>query len=116
MNSAIYLGLREDKSFHTIIIKKEINDYIYLAAVGYAGGQVYEEFYGKFSMGSEERDHISGFYSWSTGSGLWDNKLSSLKFNNESEKFDSEIEDFQEFMDSEDEKIQWNFISEIGNY
>lgn len=116
MDSAIYLGLREDESFHTIIIKKEINDYTYIAAVGYAGGQVYEEFYGKFSMGSEESDFITGMYSWSTGSGLWDNKLISLKFNNESEKFDSETEDFQEFMDSEDEKIQWNFISEIGNY
>lgn len=116
MDSEIYLGLRDDKSFHTLIIKKEINDYTYVAAIGYAGGRVYEEFYGKFSIRSEDSDFISGLYSWSTGSGLWDNKLSSLNFNKESERFDSETEDFQEFMDSEDEKIQWNFIDEISKY
>ena len=39
--------MREDKSFHTIIIKKKIKEFTYLAAIGYAGGGVYEEFFGK---------------------------------------------------------------------
>jgi len=79
MKTGIYLSLREDESFHTIIIKKEIDKFTYIAAVGYAGGQVYEEFYGKFWSG--ELDPFSGLYSDSTGSGLWDNKLTALEFN-----------------------------------
>ena len=38
MNTAIYISLREDESFHTIIIKKVIGKFTYMAAVGYAGG------------------------------------------------------------------------------
>ena len=45
--STIYINLREDKSFHTIIIKKKIKEFTYLASIGYAGGGVYEEFFGK---------------------------------------------------------------------
>ena len=48
MNTAIYLSLREDETFHTIIIKKEIKEFTYIVAIGYAGGQAYGEFYGKF--------------------------------------------------------------------
>ena len=47
MNTAVYLSLRNDKTFHTIIIKKEIKEFTYIAAIGYAGGQVYGEFYAK---------------------------------------------------------------------
>ena len=47
MKTGIYLALREDQSFHTIIIKKQKGDFTYLAAVGYAAGGVYEEFFGK---------------------------------------------------------------------
>ena len=45
--STIYINLRDDKSFHTIIIKKKIKEFTYLASIGYAGGGVYEEFFGK---------------------------------------------------------------------
>ena len=113
MNTAIYLSLREDKTLHTIIIKKEIKEFTYIAAIGYAGGQVYGEFYGKFWSNSGD---VNGLYSWSTGSGLWDHKLTALKFNSDSKLFDTETEYLEEFMDSEDEKIQWDLIKEYSKY
>ena len=116
MKTGIYLSLREDESFHTIIIKKEIGKFTYMAAVGYAGGQAYGEFYGKFWFGSGELDHFSGLYSLSTGSGEWENKLTALKFNNDRKRFDAETEDLYEFMDSEDEKIQYGLIDELKKY
>ena len=116
MDTSVYLVLRENKTFHTIIIKKKVNDYTYVSAVGYAGGQVYGDFYGKFSKGPRESNYFTGLYSWSNGSGLWDNKLTSLKFNNESKRFDTEIDDFHEFMDKEDEKIQLDLLDELSKY
>ena len=113
MNTAIYLSLREDKTFHTIIIKKEIKEFTYIAAIGYAGGQVYGEFYGKFWLNSGD---VNGLYSWSTGSGLWDHKLTALKFNSDRKLFNTETEYLDEFMDSEDEKIQWDLIKEYSKY
>ena len=56
MNTAVYLSLRNDKTFHTIIIKKEIKEFTYIAAIGYAGGQVYGEFYAKLKY---DDDHNS---------------------------------------------------------
>ena len=52
MNTGIYISLREDETFHTIIIKKVIKEFTYIAAIGYAGGQVYDEFYAKLSNNS----------------------------------------------------------------
>ena len=54
--STIYINLREDKSFHTIIIKKKIKEFTYLASIGYAGGGVYEEFFGKLKYGQVSSD------------------------------------------------------------
>ena len=116
MKTGIYLSLREDESFHTIIIKKEIDKFTYIAAMGYAGGQAYGEFYGKFWFGSGELDHFSGLYSLSTGSGEWENKLTALKFNNDRNRFDAETVDLYEFMDSADEKIQYSLIVELKKY
>lgn len=66
MNIAVYLSLRNDKTFHTIIIKKEIKEFTYMAAVGYAGGQVYGEFYAKLKY--DDNHNITGLFSNSTGS------------------------------------------------
>ena len=68
MKTGIYLSLREDESLHTIIIKKEIGKFTYMAAVGYAGGQVYGEFYGKFwsEPDAAGQVHAVGYFSGST--------------------------------------------------
>ena len=49
MSIAIYLDLRGGKSnFHTLILKKIFQNKTYIMALGYAGGGVYEEFFGQF--------------------------------------------------------------------
>ena len=114
MNTGIYISLRDDETFHTIIIKKVIKEFTYIAAIGYAGGQVYGEFYAKLSY--DDNHNITGLFSNSTGSGLWDYKLTALKFNSDRELFDTETEYLEEFMNSEDEKIQWDLIKEYRKY
>jgi hypothetical protein len=114
MNTGIYISLRDDETFHTIIIKKVIKEFTYIAAIGYAGGQVYGEFYAKLSY--DDNHNITGLFSNSTGSGLWDYKLIALKFNSDRELFDTETEYLEEFMNSEDEKIQWDLIKEYRKY
>lgn len=116
MKTEVYLALKEDKSFHTIIIKKGIGKFTYLAAIGYAGGQTYEEFYGKFWQGPDALDYFSGSFSYSLGFGIWDIKLTALKFNDDQIRFDAEIEDLEEFMVNEDEKIQIELIEELKKY
>jgi hypothetical protein len=114
MNTGIYISLRDDETFHTIIIKKVIKEFTYIAAIGYAGGQVYGEFYAKLSY--DDNHNITGLFSNSTGSGLWDYKLIALKFNSDRELFDTETEYLEEFMNSEDEKIQWDLIKKYRKY
>ena len=116
MKTEVYLALRKDKSCHTIIVKTGIGKFTYMAAVGYAGGQTYGEFYGKFLEDFDELDYFSGLFSYSVGSGLWDKKLIALKFNDERKRFDAETEDLEEFMDIEDEKIQLELIDELKKY
>lgn len=113
-NNEFYLALRSNQSFHTIINKKQIGEYTYLAAVGYAGGGVYEEFYAKLIY--NEQGEITGQFSRSIGSCEWETKLTSLKFNKENQWFDAEIEELYELMESEDEKIQYKIIDELKKF
>jgi len=115
LNTEIYLSLRDDKSFHTIILKKRIGDLTYLSAIGYEGGGVYSEFYGKF-WNDKDADSFTGLYSRSTGSSFWETKLISLDFNDNSNRFDSETIDFDEFMESDDEIIQYEIIDQLKKY
>jgi hypothetical protein len=122
MNLRIYLSLRDDQSFHTIIIKKKIGNFTYLAAVGYAGGGEYEEFYAKLYIENTKSQithgatNIQGQFSRSTGSLEWETKLKELIFNEDTEMFDTVTEDLYEIMDENDEKIQWDLINEIKKY
>lgn len=110
---SVYLSLTEDGNFHTIILKKEIDKHTYILAIGYAGGQVFDEFYGKFWSSS---DNVNGLYSRSTGSGMWDHKVTSLKFNSDRNLFNTETEEYFEFMDIEEERIQWELVEECNKY
>ncbi len=111
---SIYIALREDQSFHTIIIKKEIADYTYLVAIGYAGGGVYEEFYAKLMY--DEEGNISGKFSRAIGSGEWETILTKLKFNKDDEWFDAETEDLYELMEREEDETQYKLINELRKY
>lgn len=115
LNMGVYLSLLDNKSFHTIILKKRIGDFTYLSAIGYEGGGVYGEFYGKFWY-EKETNSFTGLYSRSTGSLFWETKLISLDFNDKSNRFDSETINFEKFMESDDEKIQYQIFEELKKY
>ena len=90
--NATYINLREDKSFHTIILMKKIKEFTYVAALGYAGGGVYEEFFGKLKYDQVTTDPdvasvgIVGFWTDSLGSDEWQEKINDVLVNEESEK------------------------------
>ena len=58
--TGIYLNkIGGHSNFHTIILKKYIEEDTYIMALGYAGGGVYDEFFGKFRTDSDEAKDIS---------------------------------------------------------
>jgi hypothetical protein len=109
-----FLNLRDDDSFHTLIIKKSVGNYSYLVALGYEGGRTYGEFYSKLKY--DENFGITGVYSLSTGSGEWEQKLLSTKLNQNTNLFETEKEELYEFMDENDSKIQNQILNEISKY
>ena len=82
--------------------------------LGYEVGRTYGEFYSKLNY--DENIDITGNYSNSTGSGEWEQKLLSLKFNQNTNLFETETEELYEFMDENDSKIQNQTLNEISKY
>ena len=74
MDVSIYLDIRGGSSnFHTIILKKYFENKTYIMALGYAGGGVYEEFFGQF-LTNEIFEDI-GKVSNSIGPNQWENSV-----------------------------------------
>jgi hypothetical protein len=122
----LYISLRAvDRSFHTIILKKKIKEYTYLAAIGYGGGGVYEEVFAKLQYDTDvwEKNNetgacstgIRGHLSRCVGGGDWDTKINDIILNEEYERFDVESEDFYD-MSIDDQHIQIDLLNEIRKY
>ena len=120
--NATYINLREDKSFHTIILMKKIKEFTYVAALGYAGGGVYEEFFGKLKYDHVTTDPdvasvgIVGFWTDSLGSDEWQEKINNVLVNKESEIFEAQVEDLYDFMDPNDANTQMQMAEEIKKF
>ena len=120
--NATYINLREDKSFHTIILMKKIKEFTYVAALGYAGGGVYEEFFGKLRYDQVTTDPdvasvgIVGFWTDSLGSDEWQEKINDVLVNEESEIFEAQVEDLYDFMDPSDANVQLMMAEEIKKF
>ena len=120
--SNIYLSINEDKTFNAIIIKKKIKEYTYLAALGYAGGGVFEEFFGKLKYDQVTTDPdvasvgIVGFWTDSLGSDEWQEKINDVLVNQESETFEAQVEDLYDFMDPSDANTQMQMAEEIKKF
>jgi len=120
--NATYINLREDKSFHTIILMKKIKEFTYVAALGYAGGGVYEEFFGKLKYDQVTTDPdvasvgIVGFWTDSLGSDEWQEKINDVLVNEESEIFEAQVEDLYDFMDPSDASVQMMMAEEIKKF
>lgn len=109
-NIGIYLSLRQDDSFHTLMIKKEIDNHVYFVVVGYSGGGVYSEFYSKLEYNNKLE--ITGFLSQSIGSGEWEEEIRSIDFDKKNEQFNIQTNDFYELMNTNDTSVQ----NEISNF
>ena len=48
-------------ALHTIINKKEVGGWVYIVAIGYGGGGVFEEFCGKFKFCDQEEQYVGTF-------------------------------------------------------
>ena len=94
----VFLSLRDDDSFHTLIIKKSVGEYTFFCSLGYSGGGTFDEFYGKFKY--NDQNVITGFYSNSLGSGEWEEKITSVKFDSIDQRFKVQKEDLFELMDT----------------
>ena len=120
--SNIYLSINEDKTFNAIIIKKKINEDTYIAALGYAGGGVYEEFFGKLKYAKVTTDTdiasvgMVGFWTDSLGSDEWQEKINDVLVNEESEIFEAQVEDLYDFMDPSDASVQMMMAEEIKKF
>ena len=120
--SNIYLSINEDKTFNAIIITKKIKEYTYLAALGYAGGGVFEEFFGKLKYDQVTTDPdvasvgIVGFWTDSLGSDEWQEKINDVLVNEESEIFEAQVEDLYDFMDPSDANVQLMMAEEIKKF
>ncbi|MDC1391758.1 hypothetical protein N8334_00245 [Flavobacteriaceae bacterium] len=112
--SGVYLSLREDGSFHTLIIKKSVGDYVFFVVLGYEGGRTYGEFFSKLKY--HEKYGITGVYSLSTGSGEWEQKIRSTKIYKNKKQYDFQREELFEFMDDNDSKVQHEILDEISEF
>ena len=98
-------------NFHTIILKKYREKETYIMALGYAGGGVYEEFFGKFIV---EGDGIEiGKFSDSIGPYDWKNQVK-ISYEDWEEKVD--INELWTELDNSESKVRDTMFSELQDF
>nr|AOE12202.1 hypothetical protein [uncultured bacterium] len=112
--TGIYLNkIGGHSNFHTIILKKYIEEDTYIMALGYAGGGVYDEFFGKFRTDSDEAKDISwevGKFSNSIGPYDWENQVKII-YENWDEKV--EVTELWTELDKSESEIRDSMFSEM---
>jgi hypothetical protein len=98
-------------NFHTIILKKYVEKETYIMALGYAGGGVYEEFFGKFII---EGDGLEiGKFSDSIGPYDWKNQVK-ISYEDWEEKVD--INELWTELDNSESKVRDTMFSELQDF
>tara|TARA_B100000900_G_C20427437_1_gene653530 strand:+ start:229 stop:750 length:522 start_codon:yes stop_codon:yes gene_type:complete len=110
---AIYLNTTgENSNFHTIILKNKFVNRTYIMALGYAGGKVYEEFFGQFITNDEGVD--IGKVSNSIGPTNWENSVK-ISFEETSEGV-CQIDELSEELTGIDQKISDKMFSKLEEF
>jgi len=114
MSIAIYLDLRGGKSnFHTLILKKTSKNKTYIMALGYAGGGVYEEFFGQFFTNEKFED--IGKVSNSIGPYQWEKSIK-ISYDEVSGEAISRFNELFEDLDEIDQKISDIMFSKLEEF
>ena len=108
----IFLSLNDNHNFHSILIKKKINHFTFLSALGYSGGGVFSDFYCKLKYGPNGL--IEGQYSNNNGSSEWENKIYETKILNG--KINVKYQEINVLMDNDESRIQISFLDQMKNY
>jgi hypothetical protein len=111
--SSVYLSLKSDNSLHTLILKKKVENYVFLVSIGYGGGRTFGEFFSKLRY--DNQNGIIGLFSYSCGSEEWEKKILSVKYDKMKEKLNVQKEDLFELMDIIDKRVQNEMLKEIKN-
>ena len=110
----VFICLTEENVFHTLIIQAKVSNQMFVAALGYAGGRTYAEFFGKFEI--HKVKGITGLYSYSNGSGEWEHKIQSSKFDSRNNTLKLYQKEVYQLMDEKDTKLQNKILSKMSEY
>lgn len=114
MSISIYLDLRGGRSnFHTLILKTTFKNKTYIMALGYAGGGVYEEFFGQFFTNEKSED--IGKVSNSIGPYQWEKSIK-IAYDEETGDSISNFNELYEDLDENDQKISDMMFSKLEEF
>jgi hypothetical protein len=110
--TGIYLNnFGGNSNFHSIILKKHIDKDTYIMALGYSGGGIYEEFFGKFSS---EGDKLElGKFSNSIGPYDWEKRV---KISYEAWEEKVEVSEFWTKLDDSESRVRDNMFFELEKF
>jgi|TARA_B110000908_G_C10039218_1_gene351015 hypothetical protein len=111
---AIYLNTRvKSSNFHTIILKKSFRKKTYIMGLGYAGGRVYDEFFGQFLTNDSGED--IGKVSNSIGPYDWEK---SVKISYDDETFEGvcKIDELFEQLNGVETNVRDNMFSKLKEF
>ena len=111
---AIYLNTKvKSSNFHSIILKKTLNKHTYIMGLGYAGGRVYDEFFGQFSTNESGED--IGKVSNSIGPYDWEKSIK-ISYDDETWESKSECNELWEQLNETETNIRDNMFSKLKEY
>lgn len=106
-----YLDLRGGRSnFHTLILKTIFQNKTYIMALGYAGGGVYEEFFGQFF--TTEKSECIGKVSNSIGPYQWEKSIR-ISYDYDTGEGISNVNELYQDLDENEQKISDIMFSKL---
>ena len=101
-STSYYLtGTGEANKLHTAVLKRVHDNQVFIVAMGYGGGGVFEEFCGKFHW-SDEKDGMAGVYALFHDPDEWENEV-----------FESEVTDHFSAIEKSDKSVIEEMVQDL---